>query len=205
MRHNTQPFLIIFALAFGLLILAGPARAAINIGTANLGADPTSPDNDFITDSSPLTITSTQLTVLKRAFVDDNSGTEITSGSSVVKGTIVKYMIYIDNTTSAQATDVRFVDLMDEVALTYQANSLRWNNNVTASAAPVATIFTDTNAGTSVALTDAISGADVGSADTTQTPNDRITIGAVTAQANAVLNIPAGRIVSFMYRAKINN
>jgi len=205
MRLKTQPFLIILALAFGFLLAAGPAKAAVNIGTANLGADPTSPDNDFITDSAALTISSTQLTVVKRAFVDDNTGTEIASGSSVVKGTIVKYMIYLDNSTSAQATDVRFVDLMDEVALTYQANSLRWNNNVTNTAATVATIFTDTNAGASVALTDAISGADVGSADTTQSPNDRITFGAVTAQANAILNIPAGKIVSFIYRAKINN
>jgi len=205
MRHKTQPFQIIFTLAFGFLLLAGPAMAAVNIGTANLGADPTSPDNDFITDSTPLTISSTQLTVVKRAFVDDNSGSEIASGSTVVKGTIVKYMIYIDNSTSAQATEVRFIDLMDEVALTYQANSLRWNNNVTNTAATFATIFTDTNAGASVALTDVISGADVGSADTTQSPSDRITFGAVIAQPNAQLNIPAGKIVSFMYRAKINN
>lgn len=196
--------LFLSSLALSALLLPALAQAATNIGRADMGADPLAADNDFITDSGTLTITSTKLTVMKKAFVDDNTGTEIASGSSVVKGTIVKYMVYIDNSTNAQATDVRFVDLMDEVALTYQANSLRWNNNVTNTAAPVATIFTDTNAGASLALTDAISNGDVGSADTTQTPNDRITFGAVIAQANAQLNIPAGKIVSFMYRARIN-
>ena len=187
-----------------LILLPSIVQAATNIGRADMGADPLATDNDLITDSGVLTITSTKLAVMKKAFLDDNTGTEIASGSSVVKGTIVKFMIYLDNSTNAQATDVRFIDLLDEVAFTYQANSLRWNNNVTASAAPVATIFTDTNAGASVALTDAISNADVGSADTTQTPNDRITFGAVSTQANAQLNIPAGKIVSFVFRARVN-
>ena len=187
-----------------LILLPSIVQAATNIGRADMGADPLATDNDLITDSGVLTITSTKLAVMKKAFLDDNTGTEIASGSSVVKGTIVKFMIYLDNSTNAQATDVRFIDLLDEVAFTYQANSLRWNNNVTASAAPVATIFTDTNTGASVALTDAISNADVGSADTTQTPNDRITFGAVSTQANAQLNIPAGKIVSFVFRARVN-
>jgi len=187
-----------------LILLPSIVQAATNIGRADMGADPLATDNDLITDSGVLTITSTKLAVMKKAFLDDNTGTEIASGSSVVKGTIVKFMIYLDNSTNAQATDVRFIDLLDEVAFTYQANSLRWNNNITASAAPVATIFTDTNTGASVALTDAISNADVGSADTTQTPNDRITFGAVSTQANAQLNIPAGKIVSFVFRARVN-
>ena len=201
---KTPSFRLLPALLVLLALLPAPARAATNIGRADLGADPLASDNDFITDSGPLVINSTKLAVMKKAFLDDNSGTEIASGSSVVKGTIVKYMIYLDNSTNAQATDVRFIDLLDEVAFIYQAGSLRWNNNVTASAAPVATIFTDTNAGASLPLTDAISNADVGSADTALTPNDRITFGAVTVQANAQLNIPPGKIVSFMYRARIN-
>jgi len=193
-----------FLLAALLTLSPSPVRAATNIGRADLGADPLATDTDFITDSGPLVINSTKLAVMKKAFTDDASGTEIVSGSSVVKGTIVKFMIYLDNSTNAQATDVRFIDLMDLTAFTYQANSLRWNNLVTASAAPVATIFTDTNAGASLALTDAISNADVGSVDVTQVPNARITFGAVTVQANAQVNIPAGKIVSFLYRARIN-
>ena len=191
-------------LAALLILLPAVVQGASNIGRADLGADPLASDNDFITDSGALVINSTKLGVMKKAFVDDGTGTEIAGGSSVVKGTIVKFLIYLDNSTNAQATDVRFIDLLDEVAFTYQANSLRWNNYVTASAAPVATIFTDTNAGASLALTDAVSNADVGSADTSQTPNDRITFGAVSVQANAQLNIPAGKIVSFLYRARIN-
>ena len=193
-----------FFLAALLILLPSLVQAASNIGRADLGADPLAADNDFITDSAPLVINSTKLGVMKKAFMDDGSGTEIVGGSSVVKGTIVKFMIYLDNSTNAQATDVRFIDLLDLTAFTYQAGSLRWNNYLTASAAPVATIFTDTNAGTSLALTDAISNADVGSADTSQTPNARITFGAVSVQANAQVNIPAGKIVTFMYRARTN-
>lgn len=203
MNRNLKTAIRTLVLAI-MILLPTLAQAATNIGRADLGADPLATDTDFISDSGTLTITSTKLTVIKRAFLDDGTGTEITSGSSVVKGTIVKYMIYLDNSTNVQASDVRFVDLLDEATITYQPNSLRWNNSVTATAAPVATIFTDTNAGASVALTDTISAADVASADTTQTPNDRITMGAHTAQTNAVLNIPAGRIASFLFRARIN-
>jgi hypothetical protein len=202
MKRKLQPITVICALALCFLLPAAQGRAAVNIGTANMGTDPTSPDNDFIKDSGTLTINSTKLAVIEKAFLDDNDGTEVTSGSTVVKGTIIKFVIYIDNTTTSQASDVRLVDLLDEVAFTYQAGSLKWNNNTTTSAAPPATIFNDTNYG--VSLTDAISSTDVGSADTTQTPNDRITFGAVTDQANATMNIPAGKIAAFMFRARAN-
>jgi hypothetical protein len=201
MRFKYGKFLRSLTLAV-VILLPSIVEAATNIGRADLGADPLVADSDYITDSGTLTITSTKLAVMKKAFLDDGTGTEIASGSSVVKGTIVKFMIYIDNSTNVQASDVRLVDLLDEVAFTYQAGSLKWNNSTTNTAAVVATIFTDTNGG--VALTDAISGADVASVDTTQTPNDRITMGAHTAQTNAVLNIPAGKIASFMFRARMN-
>ena len=190
-----------------LCLITGSAYAATNIGRGNIGADPTVPDTDYVTDSAVLTITSANLSVVKVAFVDDDTGTQIADGSSVVKGSIVKFMIYVDNTTATAALDIRLQDLLNEVDFTYQTNSLSWNNNVTASAAALATIFSNTDtsgANTGVALTDTISGADVASADVTQTPDDRVTIGAHTAQTNAQLNIPAGKIASFMLRAQIN-
>jgi len=202
MRHKSQLFLVIFVLAFCCLFLAAESRAAVNIGVANMGADPTSPDNDFIVDSPPLTVNSVKLTVFKKAFLDDNSGTEITSGSSVVKGTMVKFLIYIDNTTGSQASDVRLVDQLDKIGFTYQAGSLKWNSSTTATTATVATIFSDTNAG--VALSDTISTADVGSVDPTPASYVQITFGAHSTQVNAAVNIPGGRIVAFMFRAMVN-
>jgi hypothetical protein len=190
-----------------LFLVTGSAQAATNIGRGNIGADPTNPDTDYVTDSAVLTITSATLSVVKVAFLDDDTGTQIAGGSSVVKGTIVKYMIYVDNSTATSALDIRLQDMLNEVDFTYQANSLSWNNNVTNTAAVLATIFGDTDtsgANTGVALTDAISGADVASADITQTPDDRITMGAHTAQTNAQLNVPAGKIAAFMLRARIN-
>ena len=190
-----------------LCLITGSAHAATNIGRGNIGADPTVPDTDYVTDSAVLTITSANLSVVKVAFLDDDTGTQIADGSSVVKGSIVKFMIYVDITAATTALDVRLQDLLNEVDFTYQTNSLSWNNNVTASAATLATIFSNTDtsgANTGVALTDTISGADVASADVTQTPDDRVTIGAHTTQTNAQLNIPAGKIASFMLRAQIN-
>ena len=177
--------------------------AATNIGRANLGADPTNPDSDFITDSAVLTITSTTLALVKKAFLDDNTGTEITSGSSVVKGTIVKFLLYVDNSTSTQTLDVRLEDELNDTDFSYQTGSLTWNNNATNTGATLATIFTDTNAaGGGVALSDAAN-ADVGSVDVSVSP-DLVTMGAHTGQTNGVVNIPAGKIVAFMFRAQVN-
>lgn len=194
-------------LVLAALVFTSPTWAATNIGRANLGADPNPADGDYITDSALLTITSSTLAVVKKAFLDDSTGTEITSGSSVVKGTIVKFMIYVDNSTSTQATDVRLEDKLNDTDFTYQAGSLTWNNNVTNSASAVASIFANTDttgANTGVVLTDAISGADVASINTAPTPDDLITMGAHTIQTNGVVNIPAGKIVAFMFRARIN-
>ena len=189
----------------GCLLITPTSWAATNIGRANLGADPTNPDTDYITDSPTLTITSSTLAVVKKAFVDDDTGTEIADGSSVVKGSIVKFMIYIDNSTSTQAADIRLEDQLNDTDFTYQANSLSWNNNATNTGSPVAIIFatTDTSgANTGVALSHPVN-ADAASADTTVSP-DLITMGAHTGQTNGVVNIPAGKIVAFMFRARIN-
>ena len=192
----------IFLAALLCWLIPEAVIAATNIGRGNWGADPQSPDTDGITDSAAVTINSVAISVVKKAFVDDNTGTEIPSGSTVAGGTIVKFLIYVDNPTGTNLVDVRADDLLDETAFTYQAGSLKWNVALTNSAAAVATIFADTDTGT--ALTDAISGADVASADTTQTPNDRITFGAHSAQVNATLNIPAGKIAAFIFRAQVN-
>ena len=183
-------------------LMLSSAMAATNIGRGNWGADPQIPDNDNITDSSTITINSLTMSVVKVAFLDDATGTQITSGSSVAAGTIVKFIIYVDNSTSVAINDARFEDMLNEVGFTYQTGTLKWNTASTNTGASLATIFTDTNTGT--ALTDTISGADVGSIDTTQTPSDRITFGAHSAQVNATLNIPAGKIASFIFRARVN-
>lgn len=198
---NTHRLKWLFAvLLLGLLPQA--SLAATNIGRGNWGADPQSPDTDNITDSATITINSAAMAVVKLAFVDDATGTLIASGSTVAAGTIVKFMIYVDNSTAVAMNDVRLEDLLNETAFTYQAGSLKWNTASTNTASAQATIFGNTDTGT--ALTDAISGVDVASADVTQTPNDRITVGAHSAQINGALNIPAGKIASFLFRARVN-
>ena len=143
--------------------------------------------------------------MIKKAFLDDATGTELTSGSQVASGTIVKFMIHIDNSTGVEVKDVRIEDLLNDTDFTYQANSLFWNNMVTNSGATVATIFGNTDgdgANTGVQLSQAVDG-DVGSVDTAVSP-DRVTMGAHSAQTNGTLNIPAGKIAAFIFRARVN-
>lgn len=196
----------VFFLALCLLFGAAPAMAGTNVGRANFGADPDAGDADNITDSATITVTAAALSVVKLMFADDGTGTLIASGTSVPRGTVVKFMIYIDNPTGVAIQDVRIEDLLAEADFTYQANSLYWNNMTTASGAAPAAIFTDADAGgAGVQLTQAVDLADVGSIDTTLSPNDRFTVGAHTAQTNAQLDIPAGRIAAFIFRATVNN
>ncbi len=194
------------SLVLMFLMSMTPVMAATNIGSGNLGADPDVPgDNDNITDSAVFTITSTTLAVIKKAFLDDATGTELTSGSQVASGTIVKFMIHIDNSTGVEVKDVRIEDLLNDTDFTYQANSLFWNNMVTNSGATVATIFGNTDgdgANTGVQLSQAVDG-DVGSVDAAVSP-DRVTMGAHSAQTNGTLNIPAGKIAAFIFRARVN-
>jgi len=192
---------LIFSIILLLLHSFSSVWAATNTGRGNLGADPALPDIDFVTDSPTLTVTSANLAVVKVAFVDDNTGTQIADGSTVAAGVIIKFIIYVDNTTTATVNDVRIDDFLNDVGFTYQVGSLLWNNNITATVATLATIFTDTNGG--IALTDTVSVADVGSANIAVSP-DSITFGAYSTQVNAALNIPAGTIASFMFRARAN-
>ena len=195
---------IIFSTAFVFsvsVVFMGPTAAWAAPGDnqatgdiAGVGAD--------LTNSGVFNLLGTQLAIVKIAFTD--GGVQLSSGDTLPKGTTVKFVLYVDNTTDAPANDVRMEDLLSDTDFSYTASSLSWNNNVTATGATAATIYSDTDLGGSgVALTDTVSGADAGSANVSGSP-DSITFGAHATQTNATVNIPGGQIVAFMLVATIN-
>src|SRR6266850_4655119 len=81
------------------------AGNAANLGSANI-----------------FTINSTQLSLVKAAFLTD--GTPIASGTTVARGTPVKFMIYMDNSTSVPVDSVNVQDALN-AAFVYQPATIR--------------------------------------------------------------------------------
>jgi hypothetical protein len=71
------------------------------------------------------------LRIVKRAFLAD--GTPVTDGDTLPRGTLVKFLIYVNN-RGAQQTDMSIQDALDP-AFVYQAASLRVDNSVSECAA----------------------------------------------------------------------
>ena len=182
-----------------------PAFSALNQATDPGGGGTT------LTNSNNVTVNSSSLQIVKQVY--DIAGNCLASQpasascnssattTTVAAGATINFLIYVDNTTAAQASNIRIVDQLDETAtgFTYVDNSLTWNNNVTATGATIATIYTDAAAN---ALTDIESGADIASAtDTGASPagKDKITVG--TAGTNATANITASKVFALHFQA----
>jgi uncharacterized repeat protein (TIGR01451 family) len=167
------------------LMLAGPAMAADNQGTGDIAGDSAS-----LTDSNIFTLTSTTLALNKIAFLTD--GTQLTSGDVLARGTVVQFVIYVDNTTAFPLTDVSVQDVLDP-AFAYQAGSIKVDNSQATGAAQAA-IYTAVNAG--AAVTDA-AGDDVASYDGT----DTINVGNSVEATNTQLDVAASTVWAVIFNA----
>ncbi len=149
--------------------------------------------------SGQVTVTSTQASLVKQAR--DLLGNVLPNLAPVTAGQEIYFVLYVDNPTVARATDLRITDLIDEAQFTYVAGSIETTEVVAGS--NDAAIW----AGAWNAVTDAVSGADIGSITDFINPPlgpDRVTVGAVAAQANQTLNIPAGRMRAIRFRVTVN-
>jgi hypothetical protein len=145
---------------------------------ANLGA------------SNTFTINSTQLALVKAAFLAD--GTPIASGATVPKGTPVKFMIYLDNTTAVAVDSVNVQDVL-VAAFAYQPGTIRVDNTV-ASGSSAAAIYASVNA--VAAITDAVSNADVAGIN-------GATVSAGTGTGNGVVSVPANKVWAMLFTVKV--
>lgn len=184
---------IVLLLSF-ILLAAQPAMllAASNQGTGDVGGV----DGD-LDDSNVVTLTTKTLALVKRAFLAD--GTPIADGSVLPKGTLVNFMIYINNNTDVAVNDVSVQDVLN-AAFTYQAGTMKVVNSVNECAGNECTGNEETaiyNAAEAAAAgTDAIDGDVVSITDTT------IDIGDENV-ANDTLDIAAGKVWALLFTVEM--
>ncbi len=117
MKATFRLTLIVISTVLFSAALVGTAMAAVN--SANDGGG----GGIILGGSGNVTVTSTQLGLVKAVY--DSAGNCIassdsdaacggTSSVSVLTGTKLTFVLYVDNTTAISATDVRFVDNIDD-------------------------------------------------------------------------------------------
>ena len=158
--------------------------AATNQGTGDIGGD-----SSDLTDSNVFNLSTTTLALVKKAFLASD-GSAISDGASLPRGTLVKFMIYINNTTAFAVNDVSARDVLN-AAFFYQAGTLKVDSSVANCAAASCTTGEEATIFTAVdgvaASTDAVDGDVVSIAGATiDAGNQNV--------ANGPVNIPANRV-----------
>jgi uncharacterized repeat protein (TIGR01451 family) len=125
----------------------------------------------------------------KMAFLAN--GTQLTSGATLPRGTEVRFVIYVDNTTTFPLNDVSVQDVLDP-AFAYQAGSMLVDNTLSSGATQAVIYSTVNNSGTPV--TDAISD-DVASAVGTT-----IDVGNSVVGTNTQLDVAGDSVWAILFR-----
>lgn len=184
---NLRIFTVRVSAILAALLFLAPvgARAADNTATGDIAGV----DAD-LTNSNTFTLNTTTLALVKAAFLAN--GTPLVSGASLPRGTDVKFMIYVDNSTGVDATPVNVADVLDP-AFGYQAGTLKVDASQN-SGSTVAAIYSAVDGST--ALTDAVSGADVAGISGT-------TVSAGSSAGNAVVIVPAGKVWAMLFTVRM--
>jgi len=172
-----------------------------------------------LTNSGNVTVTSATLQLVKQVW--DSAGSnclasipaDATCNSSatsitVPTGTALKFLIYVKNTSDVSLSDVRIQDLLDDSAtgFTYTASSIKRTPNDGTAPADTATNGTILAAATT-AQTDAVGAPDDLASITDSNANgklDKLTVGAVTGQANQSLSFLAHKTLAILFTATKN-
>lgn len=180
------------ALMLGVLLMLSPlAQAADNTGTGDVAGDPAA-----LVDSNIFQLFSTgaALTLVKTAYLQ-STGTELLSGATLPQGTMVDFMIYVNNAGSVLVSDMTIQDVLDPL-FAYQAGTIRVDNSVAncaadpCSNAEEAAIYAAAIG--AAAATDAIDAPDTASfngGNTVDVGNASVANGQLDAAANAVLAV----------------
>ncbi|MFQ5549064.1 MAG: hypothetical protein ACE5FV_12285 [Woeseia sp.] len=191
MKRHRKTMQHLAALMLGVLLILGhAAQAADNTGTGDVAGDPTA-----LTDSNVFQLFSTPaLTLVKTAFLTVG-GTQLTSGDTLPAGTLVDFMIYVDNKASIGVTDVTIQDVLDPL-FAYQAGTIRVDNSVAncagAACTPAEEAAIYAAAAAAAAGTDLIDAPDTVSFNggtTVDAGNQNVANGQLDAAANAVLAV----------------
>jgi len=164
---------------------ARPSLAADNQASGDIAGNPAN-----LGTSNTFTINSTQLSLVKAAFLTD--GTPIASGTTVARGTPVKFLIYMDNTTTVPVDSVDVQDAL-VAAFVYQPGTIRVSNTANTGSA-VAAIYAAANA--APLLSDAVSNADAAGIGGS-------TFSAGAGAGNAVVTVPASKVWAVLFTVKV--
>lgn len=171
-----------------------PLPAGVGVGTrltatARDGAGNTSEFGGFVT-------AALQLVIVKRAFLPD--GSPIGTGFTVPKGSLIKFMFYINN-AGGPVSDTSVRDVLDP-AFAYIPGSIKYDNSVSNCAAATCTpaeeavIFAAADAAS--ARTDVVDGDAVSHSGNTIDAGNQ-------SMGNAQLNILANRVWAVVFTVKV--
>jgi uncharacterized repeat protein (TIGR01451 family) len=152
--------------------------------------------------SGPVTVNAAQFALVKQAR-DPSTGAVIPDGSNVIPGQTLTFVLFVDNTTPVTITDIRITDIINEAEFTYIPNSIE-TRTVGAGASDVVIWGVPADW---LPLTDSVGGPDdLASITDSVAPAgpDRLTVGAVPAQANQTLDIPGSTIRAIRFRVTVN-
>lgn len=141
-------------------------------------------------DSNTFVLNTQTLALVKAAFLAD--GTPLTSGATLARGTVVKFMIYLDNPTAVPVDSVNVLDPLAG-AFAYELGTIKVDTSQVAGAS-VANIYNAVNA--TSAITDAVSGVDIAGISGN-------TVSAGDGAGNATLSVPANRVWSMLFTVKM--
>lgn len=192
-----------------VLLIGGAAHAATNQATDPGGGSVS------LTGSGNVTISTTALQLTKQVWVGGacyaSQPAQVACNSSattvvVPVNTIVKFLIYVQNTSQITLSDVRFQDLLDDSAtgFTYQAGTIKSDASQTA-VATAANIYTAAIAGT--VQTDVVDtgGSNVVSITDANVEGggklERLTVGAVATQINQTLSVATNTTFAIVFDA----
>jgi uncharacterized repeat protein (TIGR01451 family) len=186
------------ALMLGVVLTLGSvAQAEDNTGTGDVAGDPAA-----LVDSNIFSLFSTgaALTLVKTAFLTSD-GTQLTTGATLPQGTLVDFMIYVNNPGSIAVNDTSIQDILDPLFV-YQAGTIRVDNTQTCAAAvclPAEEPAIYAAAAAAAAGTDAAAAGDTVAFDGT----DTIDVGNTIELANDQQNAAAGNVLAVVFTVQV--
>ncbi len=195
LRSPFIAILLVWLLGVGSL----PASAATNSVLAGIGGinNGTLPGGDG-SGNARITLNAVNLDLVKQAR--DLAGTTIPNGTHVSSGQEIYFVFFVDNITPYAAGDLRITDPLNEAQFTYLANSLE--TTLVPSGSNDAGIW----AGAWTPLSDNLGGPDdiASATDSGGAPGkDRITVGAVSGQANQQADVPGLSLRAIRFRVGV--
>ncbi len=206
MISKIKSTLIVILALIAVCAVAGSAMAATNQATDGGGAITLTASGNVTVDTP-----GTALRLVKQVYAGGTCiASSIAAGAdscnsgatsvTVPAGTALEFLIYVRNETDIQLSDIRFIDDINDTAVTgftYAGGNLMTTTPIGSlelDTAAAGAIYTDAKTG-ATAQTDAVNtGGEnyVSATDGGQAANlDYVTVGAVAGQVNETLNIPA--------------